>query len=76
MTASQRAGPGDATVATTTASFQVAAPTIGGAAVRALIGLVIGALGAAAVAPLLLGLSLALLALYVVQRRSAPTVQI
>jgi fucose permease len=64
ITTAQRAGHASVTQTTRTVSLQVAASTVGSAALPAAIGLVIGALRAGVLAPALLLLSLAMCGLY------------
>jgi fucose permease len=71
VTTVQRAGPATVTQTTRTVSLQVAAATVGSAALPAALGLTIGALHADALAPALLLLSLAMCALYAPLSRAA-----
>jgi fucose permease len=70
ITTAQRSGAATVTQTTRTVSLQVAAATAGSAAVPAAMGLAIGTLRAAALAPALLLLSLAMCALYALLRAS------
>ena len=64
LTTAQRSGAANVMKTTRTVSFQVAASTIGGAALPAGIGLAIGALNAKVLAPSLLVLGLAMCGVY------------
>ncbi len=64
LTTARRVGTSDARATTTTASLQVAASAIGAAALPAVMGVVMGAVDANTLGPLLLVFSLALFATY------------